>query len=347
MNSMRASKDLSDFDSKLQAPPAEPEPEAPTALKVLNSLKIDLTGKVAVVTGGNSGIGFETVKALASARCKVILACRDLRAGQAAKEELYRWRPVAAFMDRVSIEVLDLSDLASVKDFAGRVDEVDLLILNAGTMSLEQKEFTVDGFEKHMGVNHFGHAYLTRLLQPKLRGTAEAPSRVVVVASSAHSMASKDWTAENLDLDFETIELSPWDAYCHSKLANILFAKGLAKRLPETVAAVSLHPGLIETTSSGGILGFLEDKFVANQTLPQAAATTVWAAVTPAIAEIRGEYLDNCAVATNLSDQGKDDELADAFWDATEARLDAALVERGLMRPVPESNDRGGIYVYT
>ena len=97
----------------------------------------------------------------------------------------------------------DYRDLASVKAFADRVATVDLLVLNAGIMALNQKELTVDGFEKQIGVNHFGHAYLTRLLRPKLeaRGTATQPSRVVVVASTAHGFAAKEWTAQDLDLE--------------------------------------------------------------------------------------------------------------------------------------------------
>ena len=194
-----------------------------TAADVIATLKPDLSGKVAIVTGGNSGIGVETVKALASAKCKVILACRNVAAGKAARENMYTRYDI-------DVEELDLNDLASVKAFADRVATVDLLVLNAGIMALNQKELTVDGFEKQIGVNHFGHAYLTRLLRPKLeaRGTAAAPSRVVVVASTAHGFAAKEWTAQDLDLDFKQVKYSPWGAYGNSKLANILFAKALA-----------------------------------------------------------------------------------------------------------------------
>ena len=300
-----------------------------TAADVIATIKPDLSGKVAIVTGGNSGIGVETVKALASAKCKVILACRNVAAGKAAREDMYTRYDI-------DVEELDLNDLASVKAFADRVATVDLLVLNAGIMALNQKELTVDGFEKQIGVNHFGHAYLTRLLRPKLeaRGTAAAPSRVVVVASTAHGFAAKEWTAQDLDLDFKQVKYSPWGAYGNSKLANILFAKALAKRLPETVTAVSLHPGVIRTPlwrnyGVGGIGGFLLGRFMADKSIPQGAATTVWAAVAPNLP--RGEYLDDCAVASKRSDQAKDDALADALWEeATEARLDAAVAKRGL-----------------
>ena len=300
-----------------------------TAADVIATLKPDLSGKVAIVTGGNAGIGVETVKALASAKCKVILACRNVAAGKAAREQMYTRYDI-------DVEELDLNDLASVKAFADRVATVDLLVLNAGIMALNQKELTVDGFEKQIGVNHFGHAYLTRLLRPKLeaRGTAAAPSRVVVVASTAHGFAAKEWTAQDLDLDFKQVKYSPWGAYGNSKLANILFAKALAKRLPETVTPVSHHPGVIrtplwrETAASGGIGGFLLGRFMADKSIPQGAATTVWAAVAPDVP--RGEDLDDCAVASKRSDQAKDDALADALWDLTEARLDAAVAKRGL-----------------
>ena len=120
-----------------------------TAADVIATLKPDLSGKVAIVTGGNSGIGVETVKALASAKCKVILACRNVAAGKAAREDMYTRYDI-------DVEELDLNDLASVKAFADRVATVDLLVLNAGIMALNQKELTVDGFEKQIGVNHFG-----------------------------------------------------------------------------------------------------------------------------------------------------------------------------------------------
>lgn len=295
-----------------------------TAADVIATIKPDLSGKVAIVTGGNSGIGVETVKALASAKCKVIMACRNVAAGKAAREDMYRRYDI-------DVEELDLNDLASVKAFANRVNAVDLLVLNAGIMAMNQKELTVDGFEKQIGVNHFGHAYLTRLLRPKLeaRGTLETPSRIVVVASVAHTFADEEWTPQ--DLDFKQVKYSPWGAYGNSKLANILFAKALAKRLPETVTAVSLHPGVIRTPlwrNLGRVGGFLVSRFLADKSIPQGAATTVWAAVAPSVP--CGEYLDDCAVASKRSDQAKDDTLADALWDVTESRLDAAVAKRGL-----------------
>jgi NAD(P)-dependent dehydrogenase (short-subunit alcohol dehydrogenase family) len=189
-------------------------------------------------------------------------------------------------------------------------------------------------------VNHFGHAYLARLLRPALerRGSAAAPARVVCVASTAHGMASKDWAAGSLDLDFANSAYTPWGAYGNSKLANALYAKGLAKRLPSTVTALSLHPGVIrtplwrETPAAGGVGGWILGSFMADKSIPQGAATSVWASVADAAAkpELRGAYLDDCAVSAKLSAQGRDDALADALWDATEARLDAALAKRGI-----------------
>lgn len=299
-----------------------------TAKEVVDAFAAELTGKVAVVTGGNSGIGLETVKALASAGCRVILACRVPLDGETA----------TAGLTGIEVRPLDLADLASVCEFAAGVAEreskLDFLVLNAGVMATPTLERTVDGFEKQIGVNHFGHALLTRLLRPTLEATV--PSRVVSVASTAHSMGELDTT----DLHFReggTRKYSPWGAYGQSKLANILSAKALSARLPDHVASVSLHPGVIRTPlwrstpAAGGLGGWLLGRLVADRDMPQGAATTLFACVAPAIAgeDYRGVYLKDCApIAPNAA--GRDAALSEALWRSTEEQLDAALAKRGL-----------------
>ena len=195
-------------------------------------------GGVAVVTGGNSGIGAESAKALLDAGCFVVLACRDEAAGERALSEM------GAAAGCARVQKLDLADLDSVSaacsEIAAKEGRVSLLLNNAGVMATPQEK-TKQGFELQIGTNHLGHFALTRLLLPLI----EDDGRVVTVASTAHTMGSVDTG----DLNFATGDrkYSPWGAYGQSKAANILFAKGLADQLKEAgsnVLSVSLHPGV-------------------------------------------------------------------------------------------------------
>lgn len=198
-----------------------------------------------------SGIGLETCKALSSAGAKVILCSRSVSAAQKAIETEVAQAGEGGYIGDVSkIEVkqLDLASLKSVKAFAEEFlasgNQLDLLVLNAGLMALPKLENTDAGFEMQIGVNHFGHAYLTQLLQPKLLNQA-SKSRIVVLASVAHKFGKIDTS----DLHYRKGRAyNPWGAYGQSKLANILFAKSLADKLPASkVNAVSVHPGVIKT----------------------------------------------------------------------------------------------------
>jgi NAD(P)-dependent dehydrogenase (short-subunit alcohol dehydrogenase family) len=181
------------------------------------------TGKTALVTGANSGIGYQA--ALESARhgAHVLLACRNAAKGQAALERLKREAPGAA----AELVEVDMASLASIRSFAtafaGRGIPLDLLINNAGVMALPKREVTVDGFERQFGTNHLGHFALTGLLLPQL--LAAPVPRVVTVASLAH---------RNGKIDFDDLQseraYKPLIAYSESKLANILFAKELDRR---------------------------------------------------------------------------------------------------------------------
>ena len=191
-----------------------------------------LRGRTAIVTGGNSGIGLETCKALASAGARVILCSRSVeRAERALKREVYR-RGKGGYRvppERSDIEVkhLNLADLSSVERFAKDVleseDRIDYLILNAGIMKYPELKYTKDGFEYTNACNHYGHFYLTSLLLPKMR-RQKHPSRVISVSSSAHKFLSNH-NGTNIfeDFNFKSTPYSGIRAYAQTKLANVRF----------------------------------------------------------------------------------------------------------------------------
>ena len=203
----------------------------------------DQTGRTAIVTGANSGLGFRTAEALAGAGASVVLACRDASRGGAALDRLKAAVPEAA--DRLSLRPLDLADLDSVREFAElTTDPIDLLINNAGIMALPSRRTTAQGFEAQVGTNHLGHFALTGLLLPKL---LERPaSRVVTLSSSFHKMAR----LSHLDDLQSERKYSGWTTYGLSKLANVLFFTELDRRLRATGAttiSVGAHPGYAST----------------------------------------------------------------------------------------------------
>jgi len=197
----------------------------------------DLTGRRAVVTGANSGLGLYTALGLARRGARVVLACRDAARGREAQERIAK---AVRAPERVSFEPLDLADLSSVRSFAARQAEepLDLLINNAGVMAIPRAT-TADGFEMQFGVNHLGHFALTGLLLPALR---ERPgARVVTVSSFASYGGGIDFD----DLQWER-RYSRWGGYARSKLANLLFAKELDRRYKELESLVA-HPGYAAT----------------------------------------------------------------------------------------------------
>jgi NAD(P)-dependent dehydrogenase (short-subunit alcohol dehydrogenase family) len=198
----------------------------------------DQSGRVAVVTGANSGLGYEITKGLASLGARVVMACRSTDRGTEARREMER--DVAE--GSLSVEELDLGELSSVAAFADRFEErydaLDLLVNNAGVMALPRRE-TADGFETQLGVNHLGHFALTGRLFDSLRA-AESP-RVATMSSGLHERGRIDFS----DLQGER-EYDKWEAYAQSKLANLLFAYELDRR-QESVLSVGAHPGWAAT----------------------------------------------------------------------------------------------------
>jgi NAD(P)-dependent dehydrogenase (short-subunit alcohol dehydrogenase family) len=204
----------------------------------------ELSGRVAVVTGANTGIGFETARVLARRGARVVLACRSAERGREAADRIVA--SLDAGLTAPEVLELDLGSLASVRGAAARLSadhaRIDLLINNAGVMDVPHGT-TVDGFELHLGINHLGHFALTGLLLPQLM--AVPGSRVVNVSSVAH-------TRGRIDFDDLTYAhgYNPGLAYGRSKLANLLFTFELQRRLAadgSPTAALAAHPGLSRT----------------------------------------------------------------------------------------------------
>ena len=203
----------------------------------------DLSGKVMVVTGANSGIGLETARELARHGAHTVLACRSAERGERAFEELKEQLPDSG----LQLMALDLASLASIerfaRDFTQTHSRLDVLVNNAGIMAVPYSH-TEDGFESQMGINHLGHFALTGRLLEVLLSTPG--TRVVNVSSTAHRPGRMDFG----NLLFENGGYSPFRAYCRSKLANLLFTFELQRRFDSAgveALALACHPGMATT----------------------------------------------------------------------------------------------------
>jgi NAD(P)-dependent dehydrogenase (short-subunit alcohol dehydrogenase family) len=244
----------------------------------------DQDGKIVIVTGANSGLGFEASRALAQHGATVIMACRSLEKGEAAAGQIRSASP----RGQCIVRRLDLSDLSSVQEFAesclNEYKRLDILINNAGVMAIPYRK-TVDGFEMQFCTNHLGHFKLTGLLIGVLMSTPE--SRVVTVTSYAHFFGRINFR----DLNGERF-YQKWLAYCQSKLANVLFGYELQRRAVRHGAqpvSIVAHPGYAATNLQHSSWLFTRLNPVMAQSQEMGALPILYAATSPALRG--GEYI--------------------------------------------------------
>jgi NAD(P)-dependent dehydrogenase (short-subunit alcohol dehydrogenase family) len=291
---------------------------------------IDLSGKSAVVTGGASGIGVETARALAKAGASVTLAVRNREAGEKAAADIN----ASVGAERVDVGTLDLADLATVRGFASAWGQrpLHILINNAGVMACPQT-YTADDLEMQIGANHFGHYTLATGLAPALEAGAKQqgrPARVVALSSIGHLRSPVVFE----DPHFRERDYDKWSAYGQSKTANALFAVGFNARMKDRgVNANSVMPGGIMTPLQRHLpreemiaFGWIDESGKVAEgfkTTEQGASTSVWGAVGPELEGVGGLYLENCAEAPSFDPaKGRvgvmayalDPEAADRLW---------------------------------
>jgi NAD(P)-dependent dehydrogenase (short-subunit alcohol dehydrogenase family) len=293
-----------------------------TALEVIDGL--DLHGRDAIVTGGASGIGIETVRALATAGARVVIATRDRARGESVAATLRNETASAA----IEFRPLDLSSLASVRAFVADYLKLDrklhLLINNAGIMATPLA-YTADGFESQFGTNHIGHFALTVGLIPALKAAGKA--RIVELTSIGHRRSDVHFE----DVNFRQRPYDPWDAYGQSKTANVLFAVEATARLAaDGIFANAVHPGGIMSGLQKHVsrdeqikMGWIDQSGAVNsrfKTPAQGASTSIWAAVAPELEGVGGRYLEDCSIAKPWSSESPFSGVMGYALDAANAR---------------------------
>ncbi|XP_061665465.1 retinol dehydrogenase 13-like isoform X2 [Syngnathoides biaculeatus] len=279
--------------------------------------KAKINGKTVIITGANTGIGKETARELARRGGRIIMGCRDMEKCEAAAKEIRG--------DTLNPHVyacrLDLASAKSVREFAENIKKkeqrVDVLINNAGVMRCPAWK-TEDGFDMQFGVNHLGHFLLTNLLLDRLKESA--PSRVINLASLAHLVGKMDFE----DLNWERRKFNTKQAYCQSKLANVLFTRELAKRLQGTgVTANAVHPGVVsselgrhtglhQSQFSTTVLSPLFSLLVKNPEL--GAQPSIYLAVAEELDGVTGRYYD-VLTEKEPAPQAMDEEAARRLWE--------------------------------
>jgi NAD(P)-dependent dehydrogenase (short-subunit alcohol dehydrogenase family) len=301
---------------------------------------VDLRGKRILVTGVSAGLGVETARALVAHGAHVVGAARDLAKAEQATAQVQK--EAKANGGKFELIELDLADLKSVRACADRLlqkgEPFDVVIANAGVMATPFGH-TSDGFETQFGTNHLGHFVLVNRIATLIK----SGGRLINLSSSGHRFSNVDIG----DPNFERAAYDPWIAYGRSKTANILFAVAFDKRHRDRgVRAAAVHPGGIQTElgrhlDDGALQKMLEQinqQLAAEgegpyqwKTIPQGAATSVWAAVVASADEIGGRYCENCHVGKVVPDEvaitvtsegvrgyALDTDVAEALWKKSE-----------------------------
>lgn len=292
-----------------------------TASEVLHG--IDLTGKTIIVTGGASGIGTETVRALAAAGATVTIASRRPDAAESVAVQLR----MATGNGTIEVRQLDVADLKSVRKFVDDWNKpLNALINNAGIMALPELQRTAEGRELQFGTNFVGHFALTTLLHPWLRRAEGA--RVVNVASAGNLFAPVFWD----DPDFRFIPYDPLLAYAQSKTATILMSVAIARKWQaDGITSNALNPGAIATNLQRHTGGLRTPKPY-RKTTEQGAATSVLLAASPLLVGVSGRYFEDCNEAKKVAERGSgqlvgvapyalDSGNADRLWDMASAMI--------------------------
>ncbi|KAM6897686.1 retinol dehydrogenase 13-like [Xenentodon cancila] len=308
--------------------------------------KATINGKTVVITGANTGIGKETARELAQRGGRIIMGCRDMEKCEAAAKEIRG----KTLNPHVYACHLDLASMKSIRGFAERIKReekrVDILINNAGVMRCPSWK-TEDGFDMQFGVNHLGHFLLTNLLLEKLKESA--PSRVINLASLAHIIGKIDFE----DLNWEKKKFDTKQAYCQSKLANVLFTRELAKRLQGTGVTVNaVHPGVV-ATELGRHTGLHQSQFSSFMLSPffsllvkspeLGAQPSIYLAVAEEMEGVTGQYYD-VMTEKEPAPQALDDETAIRLWEVS-SRL-VGLEGEGqatTSNPPPDSQNKSGM----
>lgn len=236
-----------------------------------------LTGQMIVITGGTTGLGLESAKAVAKGGAAVVVTARSDTKGQAAVDAVQAYlKEIGIQNDKVSYVQLDLDNLENVKSFPQRFmakygsgQKIDVLMNNAGVMAIPDRQLTKDGYERTFQSNHLGHFVLTAKLMPMLK---EQGARVVSVSSLAYQIAAKGLDVNNLNGEKE---YSAWGSYGASKLENILFTQELQRRADASgvnLVATSLHPGAVNTDLARNMMGGEEEWYKKKETGP----TNLW-----------------------------------------------------------------------
>jgi NAD(P)-dependent dehydrogenase (short-subunit alcohol dehydrogenase family) len=303
-----------------------------TTDEVLEGVK--LSGKRVLLTGVSAGLGVETARALAAHGAEVVGAARDLSKAQKATEQV---RDQASAGGSLQVIQLDLASLASVRRCADELltagKPFDLIIANAGVMACP-KGSTADGFETQFGTNHLGHFVLVNRIASLLKSNG----RLVNVSSAGHRFSDVDLD----DPNFQRTPYDEWLAYGRSKTANVLFAVEFDRRhKAHGLRATALHPGGIQTELGRYMTAEVRDKMIASinasqpkgapafswKTIPQGAATSVWAACVAEAQEVGGRYCEDCHVAEINPEPGfrggvqpyaLDPQHAQALWEKSE-----------------------------